>query len=317
MQTKLQITNQLLLKAAQRRGWEWRVVDEEGGIIAIQPPGKAEIVLKSSAHPDARIAQYFMAEKKQVFHRLASSAGVPVPASVEFREGETSVVQLLEEWERVVVKPQNASHGNGVTVGCVSENEIESAIKHAYEFSDSVLLQQQVVGNDYRVLVIGDNVVAVTHRRPAYVVGDGVSSVEQLIRNENHSDARSEGYSEKMNFINEKRAHDFLQDKIGQVPAVGEEFTVLNVPNIGQGGQAINVTSELSDTARQLAIESARCIGLRCAGVDFIAPDIGSRERGDFAVIEVNAIPSFSMHELPHVGDPVIVSDFFLDEINR
>lgn len=314
--TKLQITNRLLLSAAEKLGWAHRIVDEDGGMIAITPPSRREIILKSSAHPDARIAQYFMAEKKQVFHRLASGAGVPVPASVEY-DGSTNIPELIEEWGSIVVKPQDASHGNGVTIGCSSENQVVHAIEQAQEFSDSILLQQQVQGNDYRVLVIGDDVVAVTRRRPAFVIGDGISSVEQLIIKENGGTTRAEGYSEKMNYINVDGARAFLGDKIQDVPQEGEEYTVLNVPNIGQGGQAINETEKISSLARQLALDAARVVGLRCAGVDFLSPDISSSDKGDFVVIEVNAIPSFSMHQLPHVGDPIDVSTLFLEEIAK
>ncbi len=311
----LKISNQLILQTAKARNWPTRVVDENGGIIAVTPPGRSEVILKSSAHPAASIAQYFMAEKKQMFHRLASAANLPVPESVEYIESETSIDELVGTWNKLVVKPQDASHGNGVTVGCTTAEEVKTAIAVAEEYSSSVLLQQQVGGNDYRVLVIGAEVVAVTRRRPAFVRGDGTSMVRDLIVQENASESRAEGYSEKMNFINEKRSLEYLGDAADTIPVEGEEFTVLNVPNIGQGGQAINETDRISEVARQLAIETAGLLGLRCAGVDFLCEDIGSDDRGSFSVIEVNAIPSLSMHQLPHVGEPVDVASAFLDEI--
>lgn len=312
----IQVTNQLILNAAKNRGWTARIIDEKSGIIGVTPAGQAEIRLKSSADPRADILAYFIAARKDLFYRLGTQEDLPVPISIEY-EDDVTAQHFLEQHETLVVKPNDAAHGNGVSMSVTTPESLKRAIERANEFSETVLIQKQYFGNDYRVLVIGNEVVAATHRRPAFVVGDGQHTVEQLIRLENESDARAEGYTEKMCLINEAGARRFLGEKMHDVPASGEECTVLDVPNIGQGGASINVTNTVSDYVRGIAVKAAQMAGLRVAGVDILAEDLSVDSGDNLALIEINAVPSFGMHQLPNIGKPIDVASLFLDEISR
>lgn len=304
------------MQAAQSRGWATQIIDEEGGLIEVTPDGKGAIRLKSSADPRADIPAYVIASRKDIFYRLGEKNDLPVPITNELRDFESACV-LLDQYGKLVVKPNDASHGNGVSLGVDSPEKLKAAIALALKHSSSVLIQKQYSGNDYRVLVIGDEVVAATHRRPAFVVGDGEHTLSELIALENGSDKRAEGYSEKMCLINESAAKAYLGEAINEVPATGEERTVIEVPNIGQGGTSIDVTDSVSDLVRTTAIAAARMTGTRVAGVDFLAPSLSTNNPDEIVIIELNAIPSFGMHQLPNVGNAVDVASLFLDEISR
>ena len=117
--------------------------------------------------------------------------------------------------------------------------------------------------------------------------------------------------------IDREQALAYLGDRSKEIPCVGEEVVVYNVPNIGQGGQAVNVTDQIGEVASALAVKAAAMVGLRCSGVDLLCHDLGSDNPDDFAVIEINTMPSFVVHEYPHVGEPINVAEMFLREITK
>ena len=314
---KLQITNRIILATAEKMGWSNRIVSESAGLIAVTPPGKQELILKSGADPFATIPQYYMSVNKYTFYELAQKQGIPVPQSLLYEAGATDIEQIVADWQSIVVKPIDGTQGYGITVGCTTVAAVRSAIEHAQKVSDDVIIQKQFYGNDYRVLVIGDRVAAVTHRRPAFVIGNGRDNLAQLIDLENASDRRIDDYSEKLCTIDREKALTYLGNRATKIPSAGEEVIVYNVPNIGQGGQAVNVTDQIGKLASALAVKAAAMVGLRCAGVDLLCQDITSDNLNDFAIIEINTMPSFVVHEFPHVGNPINVSKLFLREIAK
>lgn len=218
----------------------------------------------------------------------------------------------------VVIKPFDGNHGNGVSLGIMGAESARAAFRIAQTFSREVLVEEQFVGNDYRVLVIGGKMVAASRRVPAHVIGNGKDTIQSLIEQANADPRRGDGHENVMTRIELDETSLLSLDrrgiKLNDVPATGTTVTLRETANLSTGGIAIDVTDEVYPTIRSLCERAARLVGLDICGLDLIAQDI-ARPMADQSggIIEVNAGPGIRMHHYPAAGQPRNVARAIVD----
>ena len=306
----LKITNTLLKGEAESRGWRVDVIDEENGVLRYHLPNGKSLIMQSSLTPLIPAVGLRLADNKLAIYRLAEEAGVRIPATLDCSETD-KLPAFIEQYKRIVIKPLDSSHGNGVTVNVSTLEEAQKAIKTAEEFSMRVLAQEQVTGDDYRLLFIDYKLEAAAIRQPASVTGDGTHSVLELINAENQSPDRAKDYKAKRNIIDVEAAKRFLGEQVNEVPAADEERVVVGTANIGTGGEAIDVTDKVPSNIVESAIRLLKSLEIPMAGVDFMGTG------DDFWLLEINATPSFGLHVFPSEGTPRQLHKIFLDWIER
>jgi len=262
-----------------------------------------------------------IASDKELTKRLLAEAGLPVP------RGET--VDKLEQAERfrqrlgrpVAVKPLDGNQGKGVSTAVDDDAALAAAFEQASRFSRRVIVEEHVQGDDYRALVIGKSLIAAAKRVPPQVIGDGVSTVRQLVDVINGDPLRGAGHENVLTRVRldaiageelQRQGHHF-----DSVPAAGESLRLRGNANLSTGGSAEDVTNRVHPDTACACVRAARKIGLDVAGIDLVCTDIGAplAEQGG-AIIEVNAAPGIRMHEHPsqgerhHVGRAVVESLF-------
>ncbi|MFC4160454.1 cyanophycin synthetase [Chitinimonas lacunae] len=248
-----------------------------------------------------------IASNKQLTKTLLEQAGVPVPRGSLVSSVSDAVVAAQRLHGPVTVKPLDANHGRGVTTCAITPEEVAQAFEQARQHSRRVIVEQFIEGDDYRVLVIKDQVVAAARRRPPCVVGDGVRTIRELIKAENLDPRRGDGHCKTLTLI------PLDSHTEGVLARQGFDFeTVLNPgqmsvlrgnANLSTGGTAEDVTDLLPAVTRAACVRAAQTVGLDVAGIDLICRDIEqplNEQRG--AVIEVNAAPGIRMHEWPSSG---------------
>lgn len=246
---------------------------------------------------------------KELTKSILNEYGIPVPPGKMVKSEE----EALEYCERlgypVVVKPNYGSHGKGVSINLKNPQEVLDAYKIAREFEDTILVEKYIKGTYYRVLVVGDKVVAASHRISAHVIGDGTSTINELINKENCNPLRGEGHEKPLTKINiDKVAEQYLKKQnltLEYVPNDGEIVYLRENDNLSTGGVAVDVTDEMHEQNRRIITQAARIIGLDVAGVDISTADISKpiTETGG-AIIEINAAPGIRMHHYPYRGTP-------------
>lgn len=248
-----------------------------------------------------------LASDKDATKKLLGSMGVPVPRGyqiVDEDEIETTVERLGFP---VAVKPLDANHGKGITVGLKTLEAVQAAFPLAKKYSRRVIIEQSLTGQDFRALVINNRLVAVAERIPAHVVGDGEHTVRELIEMTNRDPRRGYGHENVLTLIDLDAQTESLLAARGltpdTVPAAGDLLYLKTTANISTGGTAIDRTDEVHPFNVSLFERIARIIGLDVAGIDVVAPDITTplTENGG-GIIEVNAAPGFRMHLAPSDG---------------
>lgn len=270
----------------------------------------------SATPPNASYAAASLANDKYGSYELLKTADVPQLASFLASEHTTfeDQVAFMNAHEKVVVKPVDGGHGKGITVNVDTPEKLRRALEDALQNKksiDAAIIQKQYLHNmiiDVRILCIGYEFVAAIWRIPARVKGDGVSTVSQLIEKENSREERGRPYYAKLAEINSEKAASYLGDEINRIPAQDEEVSVLGIANYGAGGETVDVTDQIPEWLRDVAVRAARTSELPVAGVDFMlamAPEAESTQQDlEAMLIEINKCPLLAMHDMPTRGTP-------------
>jgi cyanophycin synthetase len=255
---------------------------------------------------------------KDLSKRLLQSCGVPVPEGRAVDSPEDAWEAAEDIGIPVVVKPSDGNHGRGVSTNLNTREEVEAAYRLAVDEGSEVLVERFIPGDEHRLLVVGGKLVAAARGEIASVVGDGVSTITQLIDSQINTDPRR-GVTEDFP-LNLVRLDD---DPAVVLELERQGFTADSVPPKGKqvliqrnGNVAFDVTDRVHPEVAAIAALAARVVGLDIAGVDLVAEDIGRplHEQGG-AIVEINAGPGLLMHLKPADGEPRPVGQAIVDHL--
>ena len=255
---------------------------------------------------------------KDLTKSLLSTCGIPVP------EGE-KVDSAAQAWSAaqdiglpVAVKPIDGNHGRGITLDLMTEADVHAAYAVADEQGSGVIVERCIPGEEHRLLVVGNRMVAATRGQTTEVVGDGQHTMQQLVDQQLNTDPRR-GEEEEfpLEFIVLSKEPHMLVELQRQgltpdaVPATGQRVRVQRHGNLTH-----DVTDLVHPEVAELAAMAARVVGLDVAGVDLVATDI-SKPLGPQggAIVEVNAGPGLLMHIKPETGTPRPVGKDIVDHL--
>lgn len=318
---RFRTSTQLIRDRALVRGWKVWVYYVGSSHLRVERADGKILELHSATPSTTTLAAGLRANDKYFAHVALEAEGLPLAETYLVDSPDMLMPygqRILAKGKGVVVKPLDAAHGHGITVDVQSEQGLQEAAAHALQYSDNILLQAFVTqAVDIRLLCIGYKFVAALVRVPARVQGDGVHTVAELIAIENASGRRGEAYAKPLNVINPERAANYLGDNMQAVPSVGEWVQVLGTANVGTGGEAIDVTNDVPAWLVAMAERTSRIMQLPVCGTDFLLTQMPQPTASQIdlspIIIEVNACPSLSIHELPVHGKAQPVTDAYLD----
>ena len=256
-----------------------------------------------------------IAQDKELTRQLLYSVGVPMPAgrAVQTREDAWTAAEELEL--PVVVKPQDANHGRGVSIRLEDRAAVERAFDIASREGSGVVVERFISGTQHRVLVVGDKAVAASGGEAEQVIADGVRTVEELVNVANQDPERGEDSAQPLTTLVLDEISLELLRRQGlektSVPPAGRKVTIHY-----NGDLTVDETERMHPDIAAGCVVAAQTVGLDVAGIDVIAEDIG-RPLGeqDGAVIEVNASPGLVMHLKPLSGKPRPVGEAIVSHL--
>lgn len=261
-----------------------------------------------------------IASDKDLTKTLLASCGVPVPEGAIVRSAADAWDEAQDIGLPVAIKPVDGNHGRGVSLNLMNEADVHAAYAIAAEEGDSsaVLVERFIPGNEHRLLVVGQKVVAAAKGESLWVSGDGSSTISQLCDTQINIDPRR-GDSEEypLGLVQPAQSDEIKLDLKRQ------GFTPDSVPQAGQkvliqlnGNVADDVTDDVHPDVAYMAALAARVVGLDIAGIDLVCEDIArplAEQRG--AIIEVNASPGLLAHIKPAQGQPRAVGKAIVEHL--
>jgi cyanophycin synthetase len=301
-----------IVKAALARGIPYRRLNKDS-MVQFGYGAKQRRIVASETDRTGAVAEA-IAQDKELTRTLLTACGLPVPEGRPVDSAEDAWAAAEEIGTAVVVKPQYGNQGRGVATNLSTQEQVMAAYKAAREESSYIVVERFAPGADFRLLVVGDRVIAAAQREPAQVFGDGRSTIRQLVEEVNRDPRRSDDHATALTTI---KLNDIALAVLAEqgytpesVPPEGQKVLIRRNGNLSTGGTAADVTESVHPDVAARAVEAAKVVGLDVAGVDVVAIDIGRplEEQGG-VIVEVNAAPGLRMHLQPSSGKPQPVAE--------
>lgn len=305
-----------LVRAAESRDIPW--VRLSSASLVQFGHGFRQKRIQATVTSETRHIAVDIAGDKELTNTILGDLGLPVPKQSDVYDAEDAVESAESLGYPVVVKPLDANHGRGVSIGLTNADQVRVAFAAAAEHSSTVLVETFIQGLDHRMLVVNGELVAVAKRVPGHVIGDGESTISQLVEQVNQDPRRGIGHEKVLTRIEIDEQALRLMGKAGKtiesVLPAGEVFYLRSTGNLSTGGTAIDVTDVCHPDNREMAVRAVAAVGLDVGGVDFLSPDI-TRSWRDVGggICELNAAPGFRMHVAPSEGKARDVAGKVLD----
>jgi cyanophycin synthetase len=296
-----------IVAAARARGIPARRLDEYS-LVQLGQGARLRRIRTAETDQTGLVAEA-IAKDKELTRALLHAVGVPVPVGRPVEDAEDAWVAARTIGLPVVVKPQDGNHGRGVATNLTTREQVWKAYENARAEGEHVLVERFAPGDDYRLLVIGGRLVAAARREPAQVVGDGRSTIAQLVAEVNKDPRRGDDHATVLSKIYlDAVALQVLTEQgyaADSVPPAGARVLIRRNANLSTGGTATDVTDRVHPEVAARAVEAARAVGLDIAGIDVVALDVSRplEEQGG-VIVEVNAGPGLRMHLEPSAGTP-------------
>jgi cyanophycin synthetase len=294
-----------IVEAAVARGIPYRRLTE-GSLVQFGWGSRQRRIQAAETDRTSAIAEA-IAQDKELTKILLHAAGVPVPEGRPVHSFEDACAAAGEFGWPLVVKPQDGNQGKGVSVNIINEDQLKTAYQAASDISSAVILERYLAGHDYRLLVVGDKLIAAARRDPPHVIGDGHHTIRELVEQVNRDPRRGEGHATSLTKI---RFDDIaLSHLAGQglsaesVSPIGARIVLRNNANLSTGGTATDVTDDVHPEMAQRAIAAAQMVGLDICGIDVVCETVlKPLEKQGGGIVEVNAAPGLRMHLQPSYG---------------
>jgi cyanophycin synthetase len=313
-----------IVDAAVARGVPYRRLTE-GSLVQFGWGSKQKRIQAAETSGTSAIAEA-IAQDKDLTKMLLQAAGVPVPQGHVARDQDEAWKIANQIGFPVVVKPRDGNQGKGVAVNIETRAQLNKAFDVACTISSDVIIEQYIPGHDFRMLVIGNQLIAAARRDPPSVIGDGQHTIAQLIDSVNLDPLRGDGHATALTKI---RLDDIALATLANqglnaqsVPENGQRILLRNNANLSTGGSATDVTDEVHPELAARMVTAAQMVGLDIAGVDLVAETVVKpMEEQRAGIVEINAAPGLRMHLSPSFGKarPVgeaIVSTMFAKDDN-
>lgn len=305
-----------IVNEASRRGIPYIRLNEYNYVQLGQ--GKYQRRIQATMMDNTSAIGVEIADDKGRTKTILSSMGIPVAKGIII----DTEVQALKAAEDIgyplVMKPLIGNHGRGITINILTQEELILSFNKAKEVYDTCLVEKYLEGLDFRILVINGKFVAAACRKPAYVIGNGVSTIQQLIENLNKDEERGIGHGKNLTKVTIDDMTEMLLAKkeytLESILAKGDKIQISTTSNLSAGGISKDVTGTVHPLNKAMAERISNIIGLNVMGIDVIADSLEQPLiNGTSAVLEVNAAPGFRMHLNPQKGNSINIASNVVD----
>ena len=316
---ELELSTQILMREAIRRGIKVDIIDKSDNFISLKKDDHIEYVKQATKTSKDSYITFLMMENKVVTKKILDKNSIRSPKGDEYFSLEEAINKAYKYVDKaIVVKPKSTNFGLGISIFKEESKveDIEEAFKLAFEHDNTVLVEEFIKGKEYRFLVIGDKVPGILHRVPANVIGDGKSSIKELVEEKNKSSLRGKGYKTPLEKINLDDNVKLFLKQLGKdfdyVPGIDEIVYLRENSNISTGGDSIDYTDLIPQRFKDIAIKAAKAVGANICGVDMMLEDY-SDENSNYSIIELNFNPAIHIHSYPYKGKEREIAKEVLD----
>ena len=312
-------STEAIKNAAERSGIPVFKIDDSGYYQIGY--GKQGRIIEATIGSNTSCVSVDIACDKILTKTMLKSQNIPIANG----EKVFNIISLLKEAEDigypVVLKPQCGNQGRGVILNIRDDKELLKAYNKLSKKYKDIIIEKYVEGNDYRVCVVNNEVVAVALRIPPAICGDGKKTIKELIKELNSNPLRGEGHEKPLTKVDvDDEMKELISERgynLKSIPKKGENIILRKNANLSTGGMAIDCTDEICEENKKLCSRVSKIIGLDICGIDIICENINKPLNGKGVIMEVNAAPGIRMHHYPSKGKARDVGDYIFKHLYK
>lgn len=310
--TDLELSTQILMFDCLQQGIKVEVLDRQDQFLKLQLKDHVEYVKNGNMTSKDSYVSPLIMENKTVTKKILQQHGFRVPTGEEFNDIEHALNSYnMFSVKPFVVKPKTTNYGLGISIFKQEANyeDYQKAITLAFKEDSSVLIEEFLYGTEYRFFVLHDKVQAVLLRVPANVKGDGKHTIEELVIEKNRDPLRGKDHRTPLETIQlgdlEKLMLKGQGYQMNSIPKNGEIVYLRENSNVSTGGDSIDVTDQIPDDYKKIAVDAVSALGAKISGIDLIIENIEvpAANKNAYGIIEANFNPSMYMHIYPYKGE--------------
>jgi glutamate--cysteine ligase len=306
----LELSTQILLREAIKKGIQFEFLDREDNFIEFSNKLRKQMVKQATKTGLDNYISVLAMENKIVTKKLVEHAGLTVALGSNFTDIEIAKnsYHTFKNYH-IVIKPNSTNFGTGITIlkTPFTHTDFNNALEFAFLHDKQILIEHFFPGKEYRFLVIDNETVAVLHREPANIIGDGKQNIQELIEEKNKDSRRGTGYRKPLELITpDNITEQFLTKQkltLKSIPKKDEKIYLRENSNISTGGDSIDYTDTMPEVYKEIAVNAAKSVDVMICGVDMI---ITNHEHhipdNNYCIIELNFNPAIQMHTYPFEG---------------
>jgi cyanophycin synthetase len=294
---QLKVSTRVLYDELLKQGSSVEIIDGSSSLLEYTDQAGDRHFLFSTCSDKSSATGLIIAKSKAKSVIIAERMGIPTPSQLTCRDIR-EVRKFHTEHARIVIKPAFGSGGTGVSTNITTDDALEKAYHYAKTHSHLVIAQQHIIGDDVRLLIIDGKFCSAVIRKPAYVIGDGIATIEELINIANADLSRNDDTQSSLMHININAARRFLGEVMYTVPLLNKTVRVVGPANVSLGGSLHEATSEVSQQMIADAESISKALDLGICGVDMM----WDRKTGKHYFIEANVTPGIDIHNDPFSG---------------
>jgi glutamate--cysteine ligase len=310
--TDMELSTQILMFDAIQHGIQVEILDRQDQFLKLKLKDHVEYVKNGNMTSKDNYVSTLIMENKTVTKKILQQHGFRVPKGEEFQ----TIEQALRSYDifstkPFVVKPKTTNYGLGISIFKEGANyeDYQKAITLAFKEDSSILVEEFLNGTEYRFFVLNDRVYAVLLRVPANVKGDGKHTIEELVMQKNRDPLRGRDHRTPLESIQLGELENLMLKAQGyrtdSIPENDEIIYLRENSNISTGGDSIDVTDQIPDDYKKIAVDAVSALGVKICGIDLIieTTEVPAANKNAYGIIEANYNPSMYMHIYPYKGD--------------
>ncbi|HWL22230.1 MAG TPA: bifunctional glutamate--cysteine ligase GshA/glutathione synthetase GshB [Ureibacillus sp.] len=310
--TDMELSTQILMFDAIQQGIQVEILDRQDQFLKLKLKDHVEYVKNGNMTSKDNYVSTLIMENKTVTKKILHQHGFRVPKGEEFQTIEQALRSYhLFSSKPFVVKPKTTNYGLGISIFKEGANyeDYQKALTLAFKEDSSVLIEEFIKGTEYRFFVLNDQVYAVLLRIPANVIGDGKHTIQELVMQKNRDSLRGSDHRTPLESIQlgelEKLMLKSQGYQINSIPKKDEIIYLRENSNISTGGDSIDVTDQIPNDYKKIAVDAVSALGVKICGIDLIIEntEVPATNQNAYGIIEANFNPSMYMHIYPYQGE--------------
>lgn len=303
----MELSTQILIKESIKENIEVEVMDLEDNFIKLSRNGVVEYVKQATKTSKDNYITVLSMENKVITKKILVDNNIKTPVGENFTEKDLAIKFAEALGSNYVIKPKSTNFGIGINIFTEKPDKkaLIKAIDIAFDNDKTILIEEYIKGLEYRFLTIGDEVAGILHRAPANVTGNGINCIKELVEEKNLDSLRGTGYKtplEKIVIDTTVKMH--LEEQgidENYIPKKGDTIYLRVNSNISTGGDSIDLTDEVHNKFKKIAVDAAKSVKAVFCGVDIIIEDY-TNPNSNYSIIELNFNPAIHIHSFPYKG---------------